>query len=92
LASFSPSNKIGEGGFGSVFHGMIHGAEVAVKVMSQDRRDGVDMRIFETEIKVCCDGFKAIQCEQTVFDGTSTPKIGSLAWILHRRRPSIYGL
>ena len=60
---------------------MIHGADVAVKVMTQDKKYGVDMKGFETEIKVCCDEKEMIKIFKG-FDGTSSSKIGPLAWVL----------
>ncbi|PIA30497.1 hypothetical protein AQUCO_05500050v1 [Aquilegia coerulea] len=51
---FSPANKIGEGGFGSVFKGKLkNGTLVAVKVLSAWSRQGV--REFITEINVISD-------------------------------------
>ncbi|GLU17674.1 hypothetical protein SLE2022_340310 [Rubroshorea leprosula] len=48
---FSPLNKIGEGGFGSVYKGRLRdGKVVAIKVLSAESRQGV--REFLTEIKV----------------------------------------
>ncbi|XP_059444394.1 cold-responsive protein kinase 1-like isoform X2 [Corylus avellana] len=48
---FSPSSKIGEGGFGSVYKGRLkNGSLAALKVLSADSRQGV--REFLTEIKV----------------------------------------
>ncbi|GLT64699.1 hypothetical protein SLA2020_371760 [Shorea laevis] len=48
---FSPLNKIGEGGFGSVYKGRLRGGKVvAIKVLSAESRQGV--REFLTEIKV----------------------------------------
>ncbi|KAK9025483.1 hypothetical protein V6N11_038350 [Hibiscus sabdariffa] len=48
---FSPSNKIGEGGFGSVYKGRLkNGNFAAIKVLSAESRQGV--KEFVTEIKV----------------------------------------
>ncbi|KAE9585150.1 putative protein kinase RLK-Pelle-DLSV family [Lupinus albus] len=48
---FSPANKIGEGGFGSVYKGKLrNGTLAAIKVLSAESRQGV--REFLTEIKV----------------------------------------
>ncbi|XP_057515310.1 cold-responsive protein kinase 1 [Amaranthus tricolor] len=48
---FSPVNKIGEGGFGSVYKGKLkHGKVAAIKVLSSESQQGV--REFLTEIKV----------------------------------------
>ncbi|XP_010694850.2 cold-responsive protein kinase 1 [Beta vulgaris subsp. vulgaris] len=48
---FSPSNKIGEGGFGSVYKGNLkHGKVAAIKVLSAESQQGVHE--FLTEIKV----------------------------------------
>ncbi|KAL7592390.1 hypothetical protein Lser_V15G35264 [Lactuca serriola] len=42
-ASFSPENKIGEGGFGSVYKGMLEeGLEIAVKRLSKTSTQGLD--------------------------------------------------
>ncbi|KAK1325671.1 putative LRR receptor-like serine/threonine-protein kinase [Acorus calamus] len=51
---FSPANKIGEGGFGSVYKGKLKdGTIVALKVLSAESRQGV--REFLTEINVISD-------------------------------------
>ncbi|KAL7143000.1 hypothetical protein ABFS83_08G161800 [Erythranthe nasuta] len=51
---FSPANKIGEGGFGSVFKGKLrNGPMAAIKVLSSESRQGV--REFLTEIQVISD-------------------------------------
>ncbi|GER52750.1 kinase family protein [Striga asiatica] len=51
---FSPANKIGEGGFGSVFKGKLrNGQMAAIKVLSSESRQGV--REFLTEIQVISD-------------------------------------
>lgn len=48
---FCPTNKIGEGGFGSVYKGKLkHGNVAAIKVLSAESQQGV--REFLTEIKV----------------------------------------
>ncbi|XP_021749908.1 G-type lectin S-receptor-like serine/threonine-protein kinase At4g27290 [Chenopodium quinoa] len=40
---FSPSNKLGEGGFGSVYKGLLNnGEEIAVKRLSKDSRQGIN--------------------------------------------------
>ncbi|KAL5738204.1 hypothetical protein ACOSP7_030965 [Xanthoceras sorbifolium] len=52
--NFSPANKIGQGGFGSVYKGRLRdGTLVAVKVLSANSRQGV--REFLTEINVIAD-------------------------------------
>ncbi|XP_041991285.1 cold-responsive protein kinase 1-like [Salvia splendens] len=51
---FSQANKIGEGGFGSVYKGKLrNGQMAAIKVLSADSRQGV--REFLTEIQVISD-------------------------------------
>ncbi|XP_073124826.1 cold-responsive protein kinase 1-like [Henckelia pumila] len=51
---FSPSNKIGEGGFGCVYKGKLrNGQMAAIKVLSSGSRQGVSE--FLTEIKVISD-------------------------------------
>ncbi|KAK3033092.1 hypothetical protein RJ639_036451, partial [Escallonia herrerae] len=51
---FSPANKIGEGGFGSVFKGRLRNGKVAaVKVLSAESRQGAPE--FVTEVKVISD-------------------------------------
>ncbi|KAK9075910.1 hypothetical protein SSX86_004240 [Deinandra increscens subsp. villosa] len=40
--SFSLDNKLGEGGFGPVYKGMLDGKEIAVKRLSKTSRQGVD--------------------------------------------------
>lgn len=51
---FSPVNKIGEGGFGSVYKGRLKsGKMAAIKVLSSESKQGV--REFLTEIKVISD-------------------------------------
>ncbi|KAG6524806.1 hypothetical protein ZIOFF_014750 [Zingiber officinale] len=48
---FSPANKIGEGGFGSVYKGRLRdGKDIAVKVLSSESKQGA--REFLTEITV----------------------------------------
>ncbi|KAK2638820.1 hypothetical protein Ddye_026615 [Dipteronia dyeriana] len=52
--NFSPANKIGQGGFGSVYKGRLRdGTLAAVKVLSSNSRQGV--REFLTEINVIAD-------------------------------------
>ncbi|GMP53095.1 hypothetical protein CsSME_00018671 [Camellia sinensis var. sinensis] len=52
--NFRPTNKIGEGGFGSVYKGSLKdGTVAAIKVLSADSRQGV--REFLTEITVISD-------------------------------------
>ncbi|KAL1289352.1 hypothetical protein AAHE18_20G051700 [Arachis hypogaea] len=49
--SFSQDNKLGQGGFGSVYRGrLIEGQEIAVKRLSEDSRQGVTE--FENEVKL----------------------------------------
>ncbi|RYR35885.1 hypothetical protein Ahy_A10g050984 isoform B [Arachis hypogaea] len=49
--NFSQDNKLGEGGFGSVYRGrLIEGQEIAVKRLSEDSRQGVTE--FENEVKL----------------------------------------
>lgn len=51
---FCPTNKIGEGGFGSVYRGKLkHGKIAAIKVLSAESQQGVNE--FLTEIKVISD-------------------------------------
>ncbi|KAK4344469.1 hypothetical protein RND71_034645 [Anisodus tanguticus] len=51
---FSPVNKVGEGGFGSVYKGRLKsGKMAAIKVLSSESKQGV--REFLTEIKVISD-------------------------------------
>ncbi|KAL7088259.1 hypothetical protein ACP275_13G116800 [Erythranthe tilingii] len=51
---FSPANKIGEGGFGSVYKGKLrNGQMAAIKVLSAESRQGV--REFLTEIQIISD-------------------------------------
>lgn len=51
---FCPTNKIGEGGFGSVYRGKLkHGKIGAIKVLSAESQQGVSE--FLTEIKVISD-------------------------------------
>ncbi|XP_057949290.1 cold-responsive protein kinase 1 [Malania oleifera] len=51
---FSPANKIGEGGFGSVYKGKLKDGKIAaIKVLSAESRQGV--REFLTEINVISD-------------------------------------
>ncbi|KAK1408517.1 hypothetical protein QVD17_40360 [Tagetes erecta] len=40
--SFSPVNKLGEGGFGLVYKGVLEGREIAVKRLSMTSRQGLD--------------------------------------------------
>ncbi|MFS7943482.1 putative protein kinase RLK-Pelle-DLSV family [Helianthus anomalus] len=41
-ASFSPENRLGEGGFGPVYKGLLEGKEIAVKCLSKTSRQGLD--------------------------------------------------
>ncbi|KAF5802382.1 putative protein kinase RLK-Pelle-DLSV family [Helianthus annuus] len=41
-ASFSPENRLGEGGFGPVYKGLIEGKEIAVKRLSKTSRQGLE--------------------------------------------------
>ncbi|KAK9075911.1 hypothetical protein SSX86_004241 [Deinandra increscens subsp. villosa] len=41
-ASFSPDNKLGEGGFGPVYKGVLEGKEIAVKRLSKTSKQGVE--------------------------------------------------
>nr|XP_043620442.1 G-type lectin S-receptor-like serine/threonine-protein kinase At4g27290 isoform X2 [Erigeron canadensis] len=41
-ASFSPDNKLGEGGFGPVYKGILEGGEIAVKRLSSTSSQGLD--------------------------------------------------
>ncbi|KAJ0975758.1 hypothetical protein J5N97_017723 [Dioscorea zingiberensis] len=51
---FSPHNKVGEGGYGSVYKGRLRdGTKVAIKVLSSDSRQGV--KEFLTELNVISD-------------------------------------
>jgi serine/threonine protein kinase len=51
---FSPDNKVGEGGFGSVYKGTLKNGKIAaIKVLSAQSKQGV--REFLTEIKVIAD-------------------------------------
>lgn len=51
---FSPANKVGEGGFGSVYKGTLKdGTNIAVKVLSHESRQG--KREFLTELTVVSD-------------------------------------
>lgn len=51
---FSPANKIGEGGFGSVYKGKLKDGRIAaIKVLSAESRQGV--KEFLTEIRVISD-------------------------------------
>ncbi|XP_051128304.1 cold-responsive protein kinase 1 [Andrographis paniculata] len=51
---FSPGNKVGEGGFGSVYKGKLKSGEmVAIKVLSPESRQG--LREFLTELQVISD-------------------------------------
>ncbi|CAL5402888.1 unnamed protein product [Camellia sinensis] len=40
--NFSESNKLGAGGFGTVYKGMLEGQEIAVKRLSRNSKQGVD--------------------------------------------------
>ncbi|XP_061983461.1 cold-responsive protein kinase 1-like isoform X1 [Populus nigra] len=52
--NFNPANKVGEGGFGSVYKGMLKdGTMAALKVLSAESRQG--LKEFLTEIKVIAD-------------------------------------
>ncbi|MFS7943483.1 putative protein kinase RLK-Pelle-DLSV family [Helianthus anomalus] len=41
-ASFSPENRLGEGGFGPVYKGVLEGKEIAVKRLSRTSTQGLD--------------------------------------------------
>ncbi|XP_054800961.1 probable L-type lectin-domain containing receptor kinase S.5 [Prosopis cineraria] len=47
---FSPQNKLGEGGFGTVYKGFLGGNEVAVKRVSKDSRQGKQEFVAEVTI------------------------------------------
>ncbi|XP_058743984.1 U-box domain-containing protein 33-like isoform X2 [Vicia villosa] len=48
--NFNPSLKIGEGGYGSIFKGIIRHTEVAIKILSPDSTQGPSE--FQQEVKV----------------------------------------
>ncbi|MED6223053.1 hypothetical protein PIB30_070265 [Stylosanthes scabra] len=48
--NFSPSQKIGEGGYGSIYKGILRQTEVAVKMLSPDSRQGP--KEFQQEVEV----------------------------------------
>ncbi|KAH1235072.1 hypothetical protein GLYMA_09G259100v4 [Glycine max] len=39
-SNFNPSSKIGEGGYGSIFKGVLHHTEVAIKMLNSDSMQG----------------------------------------------------
>ncbi|PIA50787.1 hypothetical protein AQUCO_01200200v1 [Aquilegia coerulea] len=47
-SNFSNANKLGQGGFGPVYKGMLHGKEIAVKRLSE--RSGQGSREFKNEV------------------------------------------
>ncbi|KAL1328974.1 U-box domain-containing protein 33 isoform X1 [Arachis ipaensis] len=48
--NFSPSQKIGEGGYGSIYKGILRQTEVAVKMLSPDSKQGP--KEFQQEVEV----------------------------------------
>ncbi|KAL7213346.1 hypothetical protein ACSBR2_015961 [Camellia fascicularis] len=65
--SFSDDNKIGEGGFGSVYKGILSGGqEIAVKRLSQNSRQGTkefkneDSRKYTGIVEDCCHDYETI--------------------------------
>ncbi|KHN26961.1 U-box domain-containing protein 33-like isoform X2 [Glycine soja] len=49
-SNFNPSQKIGEGGYGSIFKGILRHAEVAIKMLNRDSTQGPEE--FQQEVEV----------------------------------------